>query len=87
SVEVLKQGQYSPYPVENQVAVLYALSRGHLDAVPAEKIRDWEREFLAYLGTEGEDVLSAIREKKVLDEQTETMLKGRIEEFGKRFDQ
>ncbi|NTV55417.1 MAG: F0F1 ATP synthase subunit alpha, partial [Candidatus Moranbacteria bacterium] len=41
SVEVLKQGQYSPYPVENQVAVLYALSRGHLDAVPAEKIRDW----------------------------------------------
>ncbi len=84
SVEVLKQGQYSPYPVENQVAVLYALSRGHLDAVPAEKIRDWEREFLAYLGTEGEDVLSAIREKKALDEQTETMLKGRIEEFMKR---
>ncbi|NTW90197.1 MAG: F0F1 ATP synthase subunit alpha [Candidatus Moranbacteria bacterium] len=84
SVEVLKQGQYSPYPVENQVAVLYALSRGHLDVVPAEKIRDWEREFLAYLGTEGEDVLSAIREKKAFDEQTETMLKARIEEFMKR---
>lgn len=84
SVEVLKQGQYSPYPVENQVAVLYALSRGHLDAVPAEKIRDWEKGFLEYLSTEGEDVLSAIRTKKALDEETETMLKGRIEEFMKR---
>ncbi|HWQ60374.1 MAG TPA: F0F1 ATP synthase subunit alpha [Candidatus Fimivivens sp.] len=84
SVEVLKQGQYSPYPVENQVAVLYALSRGHLDAVPAEKIRDWEKGFLEYLSTEGEDVLSAIRTKKALDEETESMLKGRIEEFMKR---
>jgi F-type H+/Na+-transporting ATPase subunit alpha len=87
SVEVLKQGQYSPYPVENQVAVLYALSRGHLDSVPAEKIRDWEKGFLEYLASEGADALSAIREKKALDEQTETMLKARIEEFGKRFDQ
>ena len=84
SVEVLKQGQYSPYPVENQVAVLYALSRGHLDTVPADKIREWEKEFLEYLSVEGEDALSAIREKKALDEETEGLLKGRIEEFMKR---
>ncbi|HWQ60228.1 MAG TPA: F0F1 ATP synthase subunit alpha, partial [Candidatus Fimivivens sp.] len=84
SVEVLKQGQYSPMRVEEQVAVLYALSRGHLDTVPVEKIRSWEKEFLAYLTSEGEDALAAIREKKALDEETEALLKGRIEEFMKR---
>ena len=71
SVEVLKQGQYSPLSVEQEVAVLYALSRGYLDTVPADKIRSWEKEFLEYLASEGEDVLSAIREKKALDEETE----------------
>ena len=84
SVEVLKQGQYSPLSVEQEVAVLYALSRGYLDTVPADKIRSWEKEFLEYLASEGEDVLSAIREKKALDEETESMLKAKIEEFLKR---
>jgi F-type H+-transporting ATPase subunit alpha len=84
SVEVLKQGQYSPLSVEQEVAVLYALSRGYLDTVPADKIRSWEKEFLEYLASEGEDVLSAIREKKALDEETEAMLKGKIVEFMKR---
>ncbi len=85
SVEVLKQGQYSPMAVEEQVAVLYALSHGYLDTVPAEKIRDWEKGFLEYLASEGADALAAIREKKALDEETEGLLKGRIEEFSKRF--
>ena len=85
SVEVLKQGQYSPLSVEQEVAVLYALSRGYLDTVPADKIRSWEKEFLEHLASEGEDVISVIREKKALDEETESMLKARIEEFGKRF--
>jgi len=85
SVEILKQGQYSPMRVEEQVAVLYALSRGHLDTVPADRIHAWEKEFLAYLSTEGEDALKAIREKKALDEETEGLLKSKIEEFGKRF--
>jgi len=84
SVEVLKQGQYSPLSVEQEVAVLYALSRGYLDTVPADKISSWEKEFLEYLASEGEDALSAIREKKALDEETESLLKGRIEEFMKR---
>jgi F-type H+/Na+-transporting ATPase subunit alpha len=85
SVEVLKQGQYSPLSVEQEVAVLYALSRGYLDTVPSDKIQNWEKDFLEYLASEGEDALSAIREKKALDEETEGLLKGRIEEFGKRF--
>ena len=85
AVELLKQSQYSPMRVEEEVSVLYALSRGHLDAVPAEKIRQWESEFLSYLRTEGEDALAAIREKKELTEDVEKMLRERIEEFNKRF--
>ncbi len=85
AVELLKQPQYAPLKVEEEVAVLYALSRGHLDTVPAEKIREWETGILSYLRTEGEDALVGIREKKDLTEEVERVLKERIEEFNKRF--
>ncbi len=85
AVELLKQPQYSPLAVEEEVAVLYALSRGHLDTVPAERIREWEKDFLSYLHTEGEDALSAIREKRELSEEVEGLLKNRVLEFNKRF--
>ncbi len=85
AVELLKQPQYAPLVVEEEVAVLYALSRGHLDAVPTEKIREWEEEFLSFLRAEGGDALDAIREKKELSEEVEKVLKGRVEEFNKRF--
>lgn len=85
AVELLKQPQYSPMRVEEEVAVLYALSRGHLDTVPVEKIRAWEEQILSYLRTEGEDALAGIREKKELTEEVEKLLKARIEEFNKRF--
>lgn len=85
SVEVLKQGQYAPLLVEQEVAVLYALSKGLIDTVPVEKIRDWEKGFLEYLASEGADVIAAIREKKALDEETENLLKGKIGDFSKRF--
>src|SRR5512147_1290007 len=48
-VEVLKQPQYAPMPVEKQVAIIYAVTNGHLDDVQAPHIRQWEREFLTYL--------------------------------------
>ena len=85
AVELLKQPQYAPLAVEEEVAVLYALSRGHLDTVPADRIREWEKDFLSYLHTEGEDALTAIREKRELSEEVEKTLKGRVEEFNKRF--
>lgn len=85
AVELLKQPQYSPLAVEEEVAVLYALSRGHLDTVAAEKLREWEVGFLSYLHTEGEDALDGIREKRELTEDVEGKLKARVEEFNKRF--
>jgi F-type H+/Na+-transporting ATPase subunit alpha len=49
SVEVLKQPQYAPVPVENQVAIIYALTNGYLDDVSPEQIRIWERDFHVYM--------------------------------------
>src|SRR5687767_8885160 len=52
TVEVLKQGQYQPMPVEQQVVVIYAVTNGFLDEVPVADIREWERGFLEYLGAQ-----------------------------------
>lgn len=85
AVELLKQPQYAPLSVEEEVAVLFALSRGHLDSVPAEKIHGWEDGFLSYLRSEEEDILISIREKRELTEEIEKTLKEKTEEFNKRF--
>ncbi len=84
-VEVLKQKQYAPLSVEKEVIVLYALTRGFLDDVAVPKISEWEERFLEYLDTDGEEALSAIREKKMLDEDAEGFLKKHIETFKKSF--
>jgi hypothetical protein len=57
SVEVLKQGQYSPMPVEHQVAIIYALTNGYLDGVDLPQVRVWERDFHVYLRTQHAGVL------------------------------
>ncbi len=84
-VEVLKQKQYAPLSVEKEVAVLYALTRGHLDDVAVEKIGEWEEKFLEYIDTNGEDFVSMLRNKKTIDEEVEAMLKKHIETFKKSF--
>jgi F-type H+-transporting ATPase subunit alpha len=52
TVEILKQPQYSPLSVEEQVMVIYAVTNGHLDAIPVSRIREWERGFLDYTRTQ-----------------------------------
>src|SRR4029079_3319253 len=77
-VEVLKQPQYRPMPVEQQVAVIYAVTNGHLDEVKVEHIRQWEREFLEYLELKHGDVLTGIRTKKSLDDTNTQGLKAAL---------
>jgi F-type H+-transporting ATPase subunit alpha len=60
-VEVLKQSQYSPMPVEEQVMILYAATRGFMDDVPVSKVREFEKKFLDYLRTSQPDILAGIR--------------------------
>jgi F-type H+-transporting ATPase subunit alpha len=80
-VEILKQAQYSPLSVEHEVAVLYALTRGHLDDVAVEKLGDWEKGFHQYLDTEGKDAIEGIRKEKALTPEVEEILKKRISEY------
>jgi F-type H+-transporting ATPase subunit alpha len=75
TVEVLKQPQYAPMPVEQQVMIIYAVSNGFIDDVPVAGVRDWERGFLEYMGAQFPQVGDAIRKDKVLSKDTESALK------------
>ncbi len=83
--ELLKQPQFSPLKVEEQVVVIYAGTRGFLDAIPVAKVNDFERELLAVMRTDHKDVLDAIRTSKQLTPETEQKLKSILEPFAKRF--
>jgi F-type H+-transporting ATPase subunit alpha len=80
-VEVLKQPQYQPMPVEKQVAIIYAVTNGHLDDVPVEKIREWERGFHEFMDVRAPQVLREIRQGKVLTEALIAKLEAAIAEY------
>jgi F-type H+/Na+-transporting ATPase subunit alpha len=85
-VELLKQPQYSPYPVERQVASIWAGGEGYLDDVPVEDVSRFEEEFLDQLQRTRPGVLDAIRETGQLSDDTVASLKDAIEEFKKGFE-
>ncbi|MBX3271234.1 MAG: F0F1 ATP synthase subunit alpha [Sandaracinaceae bacterium] len=84
-VEVLKQGQYVPMPVENQVAIVYAATRGWVDDVPVEKIRQYERELHAHLEANGRDVLDLIVSEGKLSDAVIKRLDEELRDFAKIF--
>ena len=67
-VEILKQPQYQPLPVDKQIALVYAGSRGYLDKYPIEALRRYENELFSYLDNQRTDVLKELREGKAFDE-------------------
>ncbi len=87
--ELLKQGQYVPMPVEEQIIVIYAGVNGFLDALPVESIQEWEKEFLRFVRSNHPEILAEIREKKELsDELMERMnkvIKDFTDEYGAAF--
>jgi F-type H+-transporting ATPase subunit alpha len=85
SVEVLKQKQYSPIPVEHQVAIIYALTNGYLDPVDQAQVGAWERDFHVYLRSNHADVMRAIVESKDLGGETEAALRKAIERYAELF--
>ncbi|WP_165065378.1 F0F1 ATP synthase subunit alpha [Desulfovibrio sp. ZJ200] len=80
-VELLKQPQYQPMPAQEQVASIFAATRGHMDDVPVEQIRRFESEMLTFMRDTRKDVLDAIKEKKVIDEAVESALTEAIAAF------
>lgn len=83
-MEVLKQGQYSPYPVEEQVVSFFAVTRGFLDTVPLGTVQVFEKELLDYF-RKNTTILSEIREKKALDKGLEDSISNAISEFKANF--
>jgi F-type H+-transporting ATPase subunit alpha len=83
TVEVLKQPQYSPMPVEQQVMIIYAVTNGFLDDVDVSKIRNWERDFHEFMATKFPQVGDALRKEKVLSKDSEEALKRGITEYKK----
>jgi F-type H+/Na+-transporting ATPase subunit alpha len=84
-VEILKQDQYVPMPVDKQVAIIYAGVNGFVDDVPVEAVRRFETEFLAFLERRHAELLKTIREKKTIDDAVKGTLEGAIKEFKQAF--
>jgi F-type H+/Na+-transporting ATPase subunit alpha len=85
-VELLKQPQYSPYPVERQVVSVWAGTEGYLDDVPVEDVRRFETEFLEDIQLSHAGIYDAIRETGQLGDDTVVALKDAITEFRARFE-
>ncbi|MFL6749313.1 MAG: F0F1 ATP synthase subunit alpha, partial [Sphingomicrobium sp.] len=83
--ELLKQPQYAPMPIEEQVASIYAGTNGFLDNVEVKDVVRYEAAMLGYLRSQHGDVLKAIRETKQLDDDAAAKLKGALADFGKQF--
>ncbi len=75
NVEILKQSQYSPMPVEKQIAIIFCGTKGLLKNVPVKSIRDFETEYLYYMETHHQEVLKTLKEGKLTDNDIKVMEK------------
>ncbi|MGI0106083.1 F0F1 ATP synthase subunit alpha [Salinimicrobium sp. WS361] len=73
NVEILKQAENNPYPVENQIAIIFAGSKNLLRNVPVEKVKEFEKDYLEYLDAKHRDVLDQLKAGKYTDEITDTL--------------
>jgi F-type H+-transporting ATPase subunit alpha len=83
--ELLKQPQFTPYPIEEQVAAIYTGVKGYLDKLAVNNVRRFESEFLRLMRGKHKDVLDAIREQKQLTPDIEGKLKTILDELIKSF--
>jgi F-type H+-transporting ATPase subunit alpha len=85
SVEVLKQGQYSPMAVEQQVTIIYALTNGYLDGVDVDQVRTWERDFHIFMRAQHPELLDSIRSTRTLPKESEETLVRAIKHYTELF--
>jgi F-type H+-transporting ATPase subunit alpha len=84
-VELLKQGQYSPYSLERQIVSIWAGTSGELDSVAVADIRRFESELLDFIGRERKDIFTVISETKMLEDDTVAKMKTAVADFKKQF--
>jgi len=80
-VEILKQPQYLPMPMEKMITSLFAGARGFLDDLPVDVLKDFEPQMLAFMESKYQALLSEIKEKKEISAELEDKLKKAISEF------
>jgi F-type H+-transporting ATPase subunit alpha len=85
TVEILKQGQYQPYPVEKQVISLWAVKEGHLDEYPVESVLKFEAEFLSFVDTNYPQIPKGILEKQALTDDIVKLLNEAVTKFKATF--
>jgi F-type H+/Na+-transporting ATPase subunit alpha len=85
TVEVLKQGQYCPMDVEDQVLILFALTNGYLDEIEVKKLQRFEKEYLEFIHSNCDDIMADLKKTKDIDEKLEQKIKNALERFKKSF--
>jgi F0F1-type ATP synthase alpha subunit len=80
-VELLKQPQYKPMPIELEVMVIYAGTKGYLDDVPLNRVQNFQDQFLQYVQTNAADLRSGLEQKRELSDDLENKLKQALTEF------
>ena len=80
-VELFKQKQYNPLPIEQQVAVLWAMQNGYFDEVPVDRVKEYQTKLNEFMVTRKEAVLKAVRDKKQIDKEVEALLRAAGDEF------
>ncbi|SHH42801.1 F0F1 ATP synthase subunit alpha [Sporanaerobacter acetigenes] len=84
-MEILKQPQYSPMKVEDQVVILYAVINRHLTDIPVEKVSQFEKEFVNFVNNNYPEIIESIKTEKDITNETDEKLKDAIVEFKKNF--
>jgi F-type H+-transporting ATPase subunit alpha len=84
-VEILKQAQFQPLPVERQVAIIFAGTGGYLDDLPVESCRKFEQGLYGFIDNAHPSIWAQLREKKALDETLRADLQNAVKEFKERF--
>jgi F-type H+-transporting ATPase subunit alpha len=84
-VEILKQPQYRPLSVEQQVVLIYAGTNGMLDQIPVEQVQAWETQLYRFLETRHSALMTGLAEKKTLDDELKTRLESALKEFAGQF--
>jgi F-type H+/Na+-transporting ATPase subunit alpha len=84
-VEILKQPQYQPLPMEKQVCILFAGTKGYLDTLPVNTLADYEKQLYSYIEQNDASIFSDLKEKEVIDAALEDKLKKALTAFGETF--
>jgi F-type H+-transporting ATPase subunit alpha len=86
TVAILNQGQYQPMPVEHQIAAIYAVTQGYLDKIPVNRVKAWELGFHRYLDEQAGDLMTDLREQKVISDEIKERLIKAVTDYTQDFE-